>query len=123
VQAQKPLQTSFGFGFGSPSAIQKVVHRNTIVADKIPTPLVKNGIGSTATEFVFTRFNSRGMSVRSPLTAAGGIGMPVIPPHSGGQLKPLENKYNISFCTPIGSKGTGINLDSSQDMGKLEGNS
>ena len=123
------MQTSFGFGFGSPTTMQpqkkiKITGQSQAFArgnsvsgksrEQIPQPTAK-GIGSSGTDFVFNRFNSRGMSVLSPVSAAGGGGIPLMTPHNGGgQLKPIEqNKYNISFCTPIGSKNTGINLESS----------
>ena len=47
---------------------------------KMPPPQIKNGIGSTGTDFVFSRFNSRGMSVLSPISASGGTGIPMIAP-------------------------------------------
>ena len=64
------------------------------------------------------------------------------------QLKPIENMYNLQFCNPVGAGGlgpsgpghatgvggnfamrnidchpTGTNIESSQDLGQLEGDS
>ena len=83
------MQTSFGFGFGSPTTMK---HIKIVGANRVETAASnrKMTIGSTGAEL---RFVSRGMSLISP---AGGVGMPTLAPHSGGQLKPIEGKkYNI----------------------------
>ena len=97
----------------------------------------------TDKERVYNRFSSRGQHGRTPsLSLKQSSGFPLSPvaatpnPAHPHQLQPIENMYNLQFCNPLSQNmqnqfrpknqlqnATGINLESSQDHGQLEGES
>ena len=130
------MQTSFGFGFGSPTPLQQPKKEIKIAKQKqtfsrgnsiagqngnmLPQPNSK-GIGSSGTDFMFNRFGSRGMSVLSPMSAAGGGLVPLKTPHGADAHLMVLDQYNISFCKPTGPNSMGQNLETNQDVSRPNG--